>query len=201
MPDSPLFPSSGELLPSDGSAVLVPDFFSPPEADNYFSALLKETPWEQHSFKMFGKHVLEPRLSAWHADPEKEYTYSGQPRTPMPWNKPLTAVRLACEVHIGHSFNGALVNLYRSGADAMGWHSDDEPINGVNPVIASISLGAERRFDLRHKRTRDVVSAVLPHGSLLVMSGACQTNWHHRVAKTTRETDPRINVTFRFLCG
>ena len=201
MPDSPLFPISGELLPSDGSAVLVPYFFSPSEADKYFSALLEETPWEQHGFKMFGKHVLEPRLSAWHADPEMEYTYSGQPRTPMPWNKPLTAVRLACEVHIGHSFNGALLNLYRSGADAMGWHSDDEPINGVNPVIASISLGAERRFDLRHKRTRDVVSAVLPHGSLLVMSGACQTNWHHRVAKTTRETDPRINVTFRFLCG
>ena len=201
MPGSPLFPTSGELLDCDGSAVLVPDFFSSVDADKYFSALLAETPWEQHSLRMFGKQVPEPRLSAWHAEPEMEYTYSGRPRRPLPWNEPLMAVRLACEVHIGHSFNGALVNLYRSGADAMGWHSDDEPINGINPVIASISLGAERRFDFRHKRTREVVSAVLPHGSLLVMSGSCQTDWHHRIAKTTRKIEPRINVTFRFLCG
>lgn len=197
---SPLFPISGELLASDGSAVLVPDFFSSSEADVHFNDLLAKTPWEQHSLIMFGKQVLEPRLSAWHAEAELAYTYSGQPRTPHPFNDPLTAVRMACETHIGHSFNGALVNLYRSGADAMGWHSDDEPINGVNPVIASVSLGAERRFDFRHKRTHEVVSAVLPHGSLLVMSGTCQTNWHHRIAKTTREIEPRINITFRFLC-
>lgn len=81
----------------------------------------------------------------------------------------------------------------------MGWHSDDEAINGPNPVIASVSLGAERRFDFRHKETREVVSAILPHGSLLVMSGSCQTNWHHRIAKTTRKIEPRINVTFRLL--
>jgi len=201
MPGSPLFPISGELLACDGSAVLIPDFFSSQEADDHFNDLLAKTPWEQHTLRMFGKQVLEPRLSAWHADAEQAYTYSGQPRSPHPWNVPLTTVRRACETHIGHSFNGALVNLYRSGADAMGWHSDDEPINGVNPVIASISLGAERRFDLRHKRTREVVSAVLPHGSLLVMSGACQTNWQHRIAKTTRDIEPRINVTFRLLCG
>ncbi len=200
MPGSPLFPTSGELLACDGSAVLIPDFFSPADADVHFNGLLAKTPWEQHSLKMFGKQVLEPRLSAWHAAAEMAYTYSGQPRSPHPWNDSLTAVRRACEDHIGHSFNGALVNLYRSGADAMGWHSDDEPVNGVNPVIASVSLGAERRFDLRHKRTREVVSAILPHGSLLVMSGACQTNWHHRIAKTTRDIEPRINVTFRFLC-
>ena len=201
MPDSPLFPVNGELLPYDGSAVLVPDFFSPSEADSYFNDLLAATPWEQNSLMMFGKRVPEPRMSAWHAEAGMEYTYSGQPRTPHPWNEPLTAVRLACEAHIGHSFNGALLNLYRTGADAMGWHSDDEPINGFNPVIASISLGAERQFDLRHKHTNEVVSAVLPHGSLLVMSGSCQTNWHHRIAKTSRKIEPRINVTFRFLCG
>ncbi len=200
MSDSPLFPISGELLACDGSAVLVPEFFSPLEADDHFNDLLAKTPWEQHILSMFGKQVLEPRLSAWHAEADLAYTYSGQPRTPHPFNDPLTAVRKACEAHVGQLFNGALVNLYRSGADAMGWHSDDEPINGINPVIASISLGAERRFDLRHKRTREVVSAILPHGSLLVMSGACQTNWHHRIAKTTREIEPRINITFRFLC-
>jgi alkylated DNA repair dioxygenase AlkB len=199
MPGSPLFPISGELLASDGSAVLIPDFFSPSDADLHFNDLLAKTPWEQHTLRMFGKQVLEPRLSAWHADAEMAYTYSGQPRSPHPWNVPLTTVRRACETHLGHSFNGALVNLYRTGADAMGWHSDDEPVNGVNPIIASVSLGAERRFDLRHNRTREVVSAVLPHGSLLVMSGACQTNWHHRIAKSTRDIEPRINITFRFL--
>ena len=83
----------------------------------------------------------------------------------------------------------------------MGWHSDDEAINGPNPVIASVSLGAERRVDFRQKKTRDVISVVLPHGSLLVMSGSCQTHWLHRIAKTTRQTEPRINVTFRALCN
>ncbi len=140
MSDSPLFPISGELLACDGSAVLVPEFFSPLEADDHFNDLLAKTPWEQHSLSMFGKQVLEPRLSAWHAEADLAYTYSGQPRTPHPFNDPLTAVRKACEAHVGQLFNGALVNLYRSGADAMGWHSDDEPINGINPVIASISL-------------------------------------------------------------
>ena len=199
MSPSSLFPVSGELLACDGSAVLVPDFFSIAEADKHFTDLVAKTPWEQHSLRMFGKQVPEPRLSAWHADTELTYSYSGQPRTPHPWNDPLAAVRKACEAHIGHTFNGALLNLYRSGSDAMGWHSDDEPINGVNPVIASVSLGAERRFDFRHKQTREVVSVKLPHGSLLVMSGACQANWHHRIAKTTREIEPRLNITFRFL--
>ena len=199
MPSNSLFPISGELLPSDGSAVLVPDFLSESEADEFFDGLHTKTPWEHNSIKLFGKQVPEPRLSSWHAEPNLPYTYSGAPRTPHPWNEPLTALRTACETHIGHTFNGALLNLYRSGQDAMGWHSDDEPVNGPHPVIASISLGSERRFDFRHKQTREVISVVLPHGSLLVMSGPCQTYWLHRIAKTTREIQPRINVTFRHL--
>ena len=199
MSSNPLFPISGELLPNDGSAVLFPHFLSESEADDYFEGLQAKTPWEQNSIRLFGKDVSEPRLSTWHAEAELPYTYSGVPRTPHPWNEPLTALRTACETHIGHTFNGALLNLYRTGQDAMGWHSDDEAVNGPNPVIASISLGAERRFDFRHKQTREVISLVLPHGSLLVMSGACQTHWLHRIAKTTRELQPRINVTFRHL--
>jgi alkylated DNA repair dioxygenase AlkB len=199
MPSSPLFPVSGELLPSDGSAVLVPDFLSESDANEFFDGLHTKTLWEQNSIKLFGKQISEPRLSTWHAEEHLPYTYSGVPRTPHPWNEPLTALRTACETHIGHTFNGALLNLYRTGQDAMGWHSDDEAVNGSNPVIASISLGAERRFDFRHKQTREVISVVLPHGSLLVMSGACQTHWLHRIAKTTRELQPRINVTFRHL--
>ncbi len=199
MPSSSLFPISGELLPGDGSAVLFPDFLCESDADNYFSGLHNNTPWEQNFIRLFGKEVSEPRLSTWHAEADLPYTYSGVPRTPHPWKEPLSSLRTACEAHTGQSFNGALLNLYRTGLDAMGWHSDDEAVNGPNPVIASISLGAERRFDFRHKESREVISVVLPHGSLLVMSGACQTFWLHRIAKTTRQTEPRINVTFRTL--
>jgi len=199
MPSSSLFPISGELLPGDGSAVLFPDFLCESDADNYFSGLHNNTPWEQNFIRLFGKEVFEPRLSTWHAEADLTYTYSGVPRTPHPWKEPLSSLRTACEDHTGQSFNGALLNLYRTGLDAMGWHSDDEAVNGPNPVIASISLGAERRFDFRHKQSREMISAVLPHGSLLVMSGACQTFWLHRIAKTTRQTEPRINVTFRTL--
>ena len=200
MPSSSLFPISGELLPGDGSAVLFPDFLCESDADKYFSGLHNNTPWEQNFIRLFGKEVSEPRLSTWHAEADLPYTYSGVPRTPHPWKEPLSSLRTACEAHTGQSFNGALLNLYRTGLDAMGWHSDDEPVNGPNPVIASISLGAERRFDFRHKQTREVISVVLPHGSLLVMSGACQTYWLHRIPKTARELQPRINVTFRTLC-
>ena len=200
MPSSSLFPISGELLPGDGSAVLFPDFLCESDADNYFSGLHNNTPWEQNFIRLFGKEVSEPRLSTWHAEADLPYTYSGVPRTPHPWKEPLSSLRTACEAHTGQSFNGALLNLYRTGLDAMGWHSDDEAVNGPNPVIASISLGAERRFDFRHKQSREMISVVLPHGSLLVMSGACQTFWLHRIAKTTRQTEPRINVTFRTLC-
>lgn len=199
MPTSPLFPISGELLPSDGSAVLVPDFLSESAADDFFSRLHSQTPWEHNNIRLFGKQISEPRLSTWHAEPDLPYTYSGVARTPHPWNEPLTTLRIACESHTGQTFNGALLNLYRTGQDAMGWHSDDEAVNGPNPVIASISLGAERRFDFRHKQTREVISVVLPHGSLVVMSGECQTYWLHRIAKTTRQSEPRINVTFRHL--
>ena len=199
MPSSSLFPISGELLPGDGSAVLFPDFLCESDADNYFSGLHNNTPWEQNFIRLFGKEVSEPRLSTWHAEADLPYTYSGVPRTPHPWKEPLSSLRTACEAHTGQSFNGALLNLYRTGLDAMGWHSDDEAVNGPNPVIASISLGAERRFDFRHKESREMISVVLPHGSLLVMSGACQTFWLHRIAKTTRQTEPRINVTFRTL--
>ena len=199
MPSSSLFPISGELLPGDGSAVLFPDFLCESDADKYFSGLHNNTPWEQNFIRLFGKEVSEPRLSTWHAEADLPYTYSGVPRTPHPWKEPLSSLRTACEAHTGQSFNGALLNLYRTGLDAMGWHSDDEAVNGPNPVIASISLGAERRFDFRHKQSREMISAVLPHGSLLVMSGACQTFWLHRIAKTTRQTEPRINVTFRTL--
>jgi alkylated DNA repair dioxygenase AlkB len=199
MPGSQSFVFGGELLPCDGSAILIPDFITSRDADQYFLELLAITPWEETTLMMFGKRVSEPRLSAWHADPELPYTYSGSERTPQPWNEPLRALREACQARLDHSFNGVLVNLYRNGHDSMGWHSDDEAVNGPAPVIASISLGAERRFDLRHKESGEIVTTMLPHGSLLVMSGQSQSHWKHRIPRSARIANPRINLTLRHL--
>jgi alkylated DNA repair dioxygenase AlkB len=127
------------------------------------------------------------------------YTYSGVPRDPVPWTPLLADLRERCGRTAGVSFNGMLANLYRDGADSMGWHSDDEPALGPEPVIASVSLGAERRFDFRHRSSGERVSVLLPHGSLLVMSGASQSRWMHRIARSVRVPSARINLTFRRL--
>jgi alkylated DNA repair dioxygenase AlkB len=189
----------GNVLPFDGSAVLYPDFLPPEEADRAFVRLLAEEPWQAHSITMFGRTVSEPRLSVWHGDDGVSYTYSGVPRDPEPWTPLLADLRGRCSTTAGAAFNGMLANLYRDGGDSMGWHSDDEPVLGPEPVIASVSLGAERRFDLRHRDSGERVSVLLPHGSLLVMSGMSQARWQHRIARSARVSSARINLTFRRL--
>lgn len=188
-----------ELLPCDGSAVLAPGFLTPDEADRLLVSVMAEVPWEATSLVMFGSEVAEPRLSAWLADDGIAYGYSGRTRNVHPWTGDLAALREQLVAHTGTRFNGVLVNLYRDGRDHMGWHADDETSLGPAPVIASVSLGAERRFDLRHRNSREVVSCTLPHGSLLVMSGASQRRWTHRLPKTTRVAEPRVNLTFRLV--
>jgi alkylated DNA repair dioxygenase AlkB len=192
------FPFGGELLSGDGSAVLYPEFLSDVQSDEALVELVRTNSWEQQSLLMYGKMVDEPRLSSWHSDGQS-YTYSGRERLPQPWSPLLRSIREQCEQHTGHTFNGVLVNYYRDGSDYLGWHSDDELINGSEPLIASISLGAERRFDLRHRETGEVVSTPLRHGSLLVMSGLSQRCWEHRIPKMTTISDPRVNLTFRRL--
>jgi alkylated DNA repair dioxygenase AlkB len=191
-------PFGGELLHGDGSAVLVPEFLSELEADAALDELMRKNAWEQQRLLMYGKIVEEPRLSTWHSDGQS-YTYSGSARTPQPWSPLLNDIREQCEGQTGHTFNGVLVNFYRDGNDHLGWHSDDELINGPEPLIASISLGAERRFDMRHRDSGEVVSTSLSHGSLLVMSGLSQKCWEHRIPKMPRIVDPRVNLTFRRL--
>lgn len=191
--------SEGELLPCDGSAILYPQFLSPTEADDILARLLDEEPWESHAIALFGRRVLEPRMSVWHGDEGRSYTYSGTQRAPVPWTPLLAELRDRCGEKAGTCFNGLLANLYRNGQDSMGWHSDDEAALGPEPVIASLSLGAERRFDLRHRLTGQSISALLPHGSLLVMSGLSQSHWMHRVARTARVSSARVNLTFRRL--
>lgn len=188
-----------ELLPRDGSAMLHPRFIDADTADALMSRLMSSVPWESTRIPMFGREVSEPRLSSWIADQGVTYRYSGRDRVVHQWNADLTEIRRQVETVSMSSFNGVLANLYRTGHDHMGWHSDDERSLGPDPVIASVSLGAERRFDFRHRESGEIRSTLLPHGSLLVMSGAAQRCWKHRIPKSAKVTDPRINLTFRLL--
>jgi len=192
------FPFGGELLSGDGSALLFPEFLSDADADLALEELVHSNSWEQQTLLMYGSLVEEPRLSTWHSDGQT-YTYSGRARSAMPWTPLLHSIREQCERETSHTFNGVLVNYYRNGDDHLGWHSDDELINGSEPLIASISLGAERRFDMRHRHTGELVSTPLRHGSLLVMSGLSQRCWEHRIPKVPRLADARVNLTFRRL--
>ena len=196
VPRQPSLPFGGEQLPGDGSAILFPDFLSADEADETFGQLLATVPWETQELAMFGNIVPEPRMSAWISD-GITYAYSGSTRVAHPWSPVLAHIRDLCSQQAHTSFNGVLANYYRDGNDHLGWHADDEMVNGPEPTIASISLGAERRFDFRHNETHEVVNVLLPHGSLLIMSGLSQTCWQHRIPKETKLTQPRINLTFR----
>lgn len=198
MPSTPLFPTSGEILPYHYSAIFYPDFLTVVEADRAFTEVLDTTAWEEQTLTIFGKRVREPRLSAWVSD-GVSYTYSRSTRHPIGWTPALSAIRSRCEEVAATQFNGVLANYYRDGNDHMGWHADDEPANGPAPIIASVSLGATRRFDFRHNETKEVVSIELTHGSLLVMSQQSQHMWKHRIAKTTKIKSPRVNLTFRFV--
>ncbi len=182
----------------DGTLDYDPSFWGREEADRMMRLLRSEIPWGLHQIRIFGRWVNEPRQTAWFGDPEAIYTYSGVTMKPSPWTPALQAIRQKVERACGAAFNSVLLNLYRDGKDSMGWYADDEPELGANPVIASVSLGAERRFCLKHRtRPEERRSLVLEHGSLLVMRGALQHHWLHSVPKSARIADPRINLTFR----
>jgi alkylated DNA repair dioxygenase AlkB len=146
---------------------------------------------------VYGKRYVQPRLTAWYG--EARYTYSGLTLQPLPLTPLLEQLRAAVEHATGRRYNSVLLNYYRDGADSMGMHSDDEPELGAEPVIASLSYGATRTFTLRHKRSKRTVKLDLTDGSLLLMAGKFQANWHHGIAKTAKVVGPRINLTFRFV--
>lgn len=192
-----LFRESVELLPFDGSALLHHDFIDAGRADEVFRRLMDETPWEERDIVVFGKQHCEPRLSTWHSEPHITYTYSGMLRTPQPWTPLLKELRDECANATGTTFNAVLVNLYRDGDDGVGWHADNEASNGREPTIASLSFGASRRFDFRHRETKETIHVQLDAGSLLVMSGLSQHCWVHQLPRTKRVSEPRINLTYR----
>jgi alkylated DNA repair dioxygenase AlkB len=182
---------------------LLPRWLGREEADGVLAELLDSIPWEVHRIRIFGREVDSPRLSCWIGDPDATYVYSRTRFEPHPWTDVLAALRVRAEQACGARFNSVLANLYRDGRDAMGWHSDDEPELGPRPMIASVSLGAERRFCLRPRAKegarREVRSIELPHGSLLCMAGETQRHYQHALPRTTAAVGPRINLTFRWI--
>ena len=184
----------------DAAVTLHPAFFSPAESDDYFAALRQETAWGQGRIKLFGQTHNEPRLTAWHGDAGKSYSYSGIVMHPLPWTPLLLEIKTRVDEAAQTAFNSVLLNLYRDGRDSNGWHQDNEPELGANPVIASVSFGAARRFQMRHKIRPDLkLNLELPHGSLLLMTGATQHHWQHQLPKTAKPIGERINLTFRVI--
>ena len=186
-----------QLLPYDGSAMLHFDVWESADSVRLQSQLRDEIRWEQVRVNVFNRMVDQPRLTAWYGDEGKTYSYSGTFLTPIPWTETLANMRETVARVSGSMFNSVLANLYRDGNDGVGWHADNERELGTNPVIASVSLGATRRFDLKHRDTGELVRVDLPAGSLLVMSGETQHKWVHRIAKTKKMCGERINLTFR----
>lgn len=184
----------------DADVTLDPAWLPALEADRLLASLREGIPWETHRVRLFGREVASPRLSCWIGDPGATYRYSGIRHAPHPWPEPLYMLRDRLERECGHRFNSVLANLYRDGGDAMGWHSDDEPELGPRPVIASISLGAARRFVMKHRALPGhKLGVVLPHGSLLLMRGETQRHYRHALPRTAKPVAARINLTFRWI--
>lgn len=194
-----LFSSSPIVLP-DADLRFTPHWVDAHTADQWLAELLAKTPWQQPEVFIHGRHFPVPRLLAWYGDAEASYRYSGLTHQPLPWTPLLAEIRARVQDEVGQPFNGLLINHYRDGQDSMGWHSDNEAVLGVNPVVVSLNLGGTRRFDLRRTgSTRIEHSLELAHGSLLVMAGQTQHYWQHQVAKTRQPCAPRLNLTFRLI--
>jgi len=178
------------------------EFFPFNQANKLFKNLQKKIEWTQNRIRFYGKESLVPRLEAWYGDPGKSYAYSGIHMDPKPWTDELLLIKKAIEPIAGVTFNSVLINYYRDGADRVAWHSDDEKELGKNPVIGSVSLGAERKFKLRHKKYKTnglKHDIMLNHGSFLLMKGSTQHHWMHEIPRTAKPIGPRINLTFRII--
>ena len=189
----------GAIPIPDGELFYLPGFLPRTAADRLLAELLALPDWQQLRLRLFGREVDAPRLTAWYGDPGARYGYSGIVHEPRPWPPVLAALRARLRDELALDLNGVLANQYRDGSDSMGWHSDDEPELGPRPVVASVSLGAERRFRLRHRTRKELASLdlTLEHGSLLVMRGETQHRWEHSLPRSARCRETRVNLTFR----
>ncbi|MBM5668475.1 alpha-ketoglutarate-dependent dioxygenase AlkB [Burkholderia pseudomallei] len=176
-----------------------PDWLAPADADRFHARLVDEVAWRQDTMRTPRGLLPLPRLTAWQGEPDALYVYSGIRNVPAPWTPAVLELKRRVEAASRARFNSVLLNRYRNGFDSMGWHADDEPELGAEPVIASLSLGATRVFDLRHNETGVTHAYRLTNGSLLVMRGRTQHAWRHRVPKEPAVRGERINLTFRWV--
>ncbi|MDG1730117.1 MAG: alpha-ketoglutarate-dependent dioxygenase AlkB [Algibacter sp.] len=195
-----LFESSINLNLKDADVVYYPNFFNINEADIYFKNLLEFINWKQDEITVFGKTYQQPRLTAFYADNKNSYKYSNIVMQPHPFEADLLEIKNTIETELKIKFTSCLANLYRDGNDSNGWHADNEKELGKNPIIASVSFGAERVFHFKHKNNKSLKKKlILHHGSLLLMQGETQTNWLHQIPKTKKNVGNRINLTFRII--
>jgi len=184
----------------DSDITYYPNFLSRTDASEAFQKINNQIPWQQDDIKVFGKVYKQPRLTALYGEDEKTYTYSGIEMFPKPFTPLLREIKAKIETVSETKFTTVLLNLYRDGNDSNGWHSDDEKELGNEPVIASLSLGAKRKFKLKHRTEPHLKHDIfLEHGSLLLMKGRTQECWLHQLPKSKLVTQPRINLTFRVI--
>lgn len=182
----------------DAEFIYYPNFFSKEKADLFFEILLKETPWQHDEITIFGKKILQPRLTALYGNDGKSYGYSNIVMQPHPLNSTLTFIKDEIEQTIEEHFTTILLNLYRNEKDSNGWHADNEKELGRDPIIASLSLGEERVFQIKHNSNKEAKQSItLQHGSLLVMKNGAQIHYKHQIPKASKTKKPRINLTFR----
>lgn len=183
----------------NGWYIWEPHFFQSNQADQHYKKLLSDLNWQSGAIKIFGKIHPIPRKQVLFADEGHTYGYSGKELTVENWNQTVFFIKKRIEDASGFEFNACLANLYRNGQDSNGWHADNERELGKNPVIASVSLGETRKFQLKHQITKQRIDIPLKHGSLLIMGGEMQHFWKHQIPKTKKVVEPRVNLTFRKL--
>lgn len=183
------------IIKKDGDVVYYPEYFE----NNILENLKNSINWEQDVIKMYGKEHPIPRLNAWYADKDVQYQYSGIKLKHNLWNPLLKKIKKEIEKVTGKEFNSVLINFYRDGNDYVSWHSDDEKELGPDPIIASVSFGATRKFNIKHKYEKEdpTTSIFLDGGSLLVMKNGVQNNYVHQISKTKKFVGERISLTFR----
>jgi len=189
------------LLHRDGMVNYYGIVLSCSDSNNYLTRLLRKIEWRNDEAIIFGKHIVTRRKVAWYGEKPFEYTYSKTTKMALPWTKELLELKNIVEIKTGETFNSCLLNLYHNGSEGMAWHSDGEKDLKKNGAIASLSFGAERKFCFKHKKTKEKIVLILQHGSLLVMKGATQTYWLHRLPPTKMTDQPRVNLTFRTISG
>jgi alkylated DNA repair dioxygenase AlkB len=184
---------------NNGEYMYIPNFYKKEIADKYLDRLISDIKWKQESMKMYGKEIPFPRLTSWYGDNDKPYSFSGIKLQPNPWSPGLLKIKSDIEPKAEVAFNSVLLNRYRDGNDSISWHTDAEKELGINPVIASVNFGAERKFQLKHKETNERIDILLKHGSLLIMQGELQHFWKHQIPKSKKVNEERVNLTFRVI--